>query len=420
MIQRTTLLGSKQSYAYGTNGLLDYENSDLKGKTPKIKGRGQRPAPAYVPSSRGLAAEEPRAPSSRGLITGSSSNNSVYFFYAGGTQPEEQQQNKTDNFYLPGLATFNNSKQPITDLYEVAQGNVAMTSNQTAIKHQYLYMPYGQQTDLDSNTPKIKPTLNHHSYAYLFNQTLHKLNITNNQFGYTGQQKDPSTGLMMLGNFRNYAPGIGRFIQPDIYSPFTKIGVYNTYAYVRANPLAFDDLSGHELELPEPDITPTENRGEEANRNLRLYTIERFRLFIETLKNIKTIATENAEQMTSFASDLTVLRRQGKDIANNFAARPNIKQWFIHQPDGALVPSDKWNFLKTISTSASTTLARDLIPHYEERLRLDGADRPYIAIPDADYAHIVNVISIPLQVKGILVSLHKDILDATALMSTVD
>lgn len=137
------------------------------------------------------------------------------------------------------IASYGSIK--LTTIYEVGQGNVALTVHESTISHQYLYSPYGSQKDLAHPT---KPGSTQ-SYPALLNNTRKPLNIDHNQFGYTGQSADPSTGLMMLGGFRNYAPGIGRFIQPDTYNSFSKQGINNPDAYVDGNPIALLDTSGH-------------------------------------------------------------------------------------------------------------------------------------------------------------------------------
>lgn len=129
----------------------------------------------------------------------------------------------------------------VTDVYEVGQGNVAMTSQDQVINNQYVYTPYGTQKNL--NHPASLPPLA--GERALINQTRHPLNIQHNAFGYTGQANDPSTNLMMLGGFRHYAPGIGQFIQPDTYNSFSKQRINNTYAYVNNNPLSEIDPTGH-------------------------------------------------------------------------------------------------------------------------------------------------------------------------------
>lgn len=153
---------------------------------------------------------------------------------------------------LTSAASFASAEIQVTDLYEVGQGSVALTTSlrendsdrgNLEIQNQYLYSPYGVQKNL--NHPMLSFPLPHAGERALFNQTRKPLNITHNQFGYTGESADSSTGLMMLGGFRNYAPGIGRFIQPDSYNSFSKQHIKNADAYVEGNPLFFADPSGH-------------------------------------------------------------------------------------------------------------------------------------------------------------------------------
>lgn len=137
----------------------------------------------------------------------------------------------------------------VTTLYEAGQGSVVLTSQSKHPVHQYIYSPYGNQKNLNYPVKTLKP-----------------LNLKQNQFGYTGQAADPSTSLMMLGGFRNYAPGIGRFIQPDTYNSFSKCAIHNPGAYVEANPMMFADPSGH---IPTSD-TETEE-GDPLNYLTRLF-----------------------------------------------------------------------------------------------------------------------------------------------------
>lgn len=138
---------------------------------------------------------------------------------------------------------FAQSSIQLTDLYQVGLGNVSLTTQGSQkITNQYIYSPYGIKRNINSPTSIKADTRN---YPDLFNQIRKPLDITKNQFSYTGQASDPSTGLMMLGGFRNYAPAIGRFIQPDTYNSFSKARILNPNAYVKGNPITLTDPSGH-------------------------------------------------------------------------------------------------------------------------------------------------------------------------------
>jgi RHS repeat-associated protein len=65
-------------------------------------------------------------------------------------------------------------------------------------------------------------------------------------FGYTGEQEDPSTGLVFL-RARYYDPYLNRFISPDTIIPdFENPQSLNRYSYVVNNPVRFVDPSGHQ------------------------------------------------------------------------------------------------------------------------------------------------------------------------------
>jgi len=68
-------------------------------------------------------------------------------------------------------------------------------------------------------------------------------------YKYTDQELDPSTGLYNY-DARLYDPVVGRFVSPDsiiqnLYDP----QMLNRYSYVRNNPLAYTDPSGHVLDI---------------------------------------------------------------------------------------------------------------------------------------------------------------------------
>lgn len=133
----------------------------------------------------------------------------------------------------------------ITAIYQVTEGNVALTTQGAVllINHQYIYAPYGVQHDLDQTLVRAHQPLN----------------IKHNHYGYTGQSIDPTTGLIMLGSFRNYAPNIGRFIQPDTYNSFSRQKINNAFAYVKSDPFLYTDPSGHTWDLWQGFVQGSEN-----------------------------------------------------------------------------------------------------------------------------------------------------------------
>ncbi|ANN68740.1 hypothetical protein BAU08_23270 [Bordetella bronchialis] len=63
--------------------------------------------------------------------------------------------------------------------------------------------------------------------------------------GYTGEWRDPVTGVMPLGNgYRIYLPGLMRFSAPDDSSPFAAGGI-NSYVYCAGDPINRSDPGGH-------------------------------------------------------------------------------------------------------------------------------------------------------------------------------
>ena len=64
-------------------------------------------------------------------------------------------------------------------------------------------------------------------------------------YKYTGQERDPSTGLYFY-NARYYDPALGRFLSPDtlVQNPGDPQSL-NRYAYSRNNPVLYTDPTGH-------------------------------------------------------------------------------------------------------------------------------------------------------------------------------
>jgi RHS repeat-associated protein len=84
------------------------------------------------------------------------------------------------------------------------------------------YMPFGEVRDISGVT-----------------------NITQTDFGYTGQRNLEDIGLMDY-KARFYSPTLMRFIQPDTIVPSSSNPQsMNRYTYVYDNPLSFTDPSGH-------------------------------------------------------------------------------------------------------------------------------------------------------------------------------
>jgi len=76
--------------------------------------------------------------------------------------------------------------------------------------------------------------------ALVFGETTVEVNTVTNNLRFPGQYYDAETGLY-YNYFRDYEPGIGRYVQSD---PIDLDSGLNTYGYVVGNPLYFIDPNG--------------------------------------------------------------------------------------------------------------------------------------------------------------------------------
>ncbi|MFZ9035951.1 MAG: RHS repeat domain-containing protein [Francisellaceae bacterium] len=167
----------------------------------------------------------------------------VDFFYDGG-KLSEMVQGDSNKYVIPGLAEIIDSgdeNSVIHYLYRDIQDNViTATDSQKTVQHFYAYTPYGIQSDL------LNPinTAADSDYDPDDNRTV--FDINNLLFGYAGALFDSSTQRITLGNgYRDYDPVIGRFGKKDSYDAFSGQGTYNGYNYASANPMSYDDPTGH-------------------------------------------------------------------------------------------------------------------------------------------------------------------------------
>ena len=105
------------------------------------------------------------------------------------------------------------------------------------------------------------------SYSYdAWGGVISSTGASANQLGFTGQRRDPETGLMPLGSgARYYASNLGRFTQQDSWTGLADSGqTLNRYSYGYGNPLRYVDPTGHrgtQFEPPDYSIHPDELLG---------------------------------------------------------------------------------------------------------------------------------------------------------------
>ena len=151
------------------------------------------------------------------------------FYYSTGDKAEMLAESDRDGNQLSYLfaeekiGSINNSDEANLYITDQAGSVVALVSN-SQLSHEYVYSPYGIETDLDQSTTKAK-----------------------NAQGFDGERTDKATGYQFLGNgYRAYNPILHRFMQMDdiSYSPFGKGGI-NGYVFGNNNPVMNFDPSGH-------------------------------------------------------------------------------------------------------------------------------------------------------------------------------
>ncbi|WP_203384464.1 RHS repeat-associated core domain-containing protein [Cysteiniphilum marinum] len=154
---------------------------------------------------------------------------SQQFYYSTGDQAQMLAESDSDGNNLSYLlaeekiGSINNNDE--ADLYITDQaGSVVALASNSQLSHEYVYSPYGINSDLDQSAAKAK-----------------------NALGFDGQRTDNATGYQFLGNgYRAYNPILHRFMQMDDirYSPFGKGGI-NGYVFANNNPIMNFDPSGH-------------------------------------------------------------------------------------------------------------------------------------------------------------------------------
>ena len=153
----------------------------------------------------------------------------LYYIYGANALAATMQNGKVTK-YLYALGRIGkidpsgNYSYPLTD----QAGSVLSNSDsQGVVKNNYVYSPYGIQTDLSLKNSK----------ASFLKKSL---------FGFNGHLTDPQSGFQFLGKgyARAYNPVSRRFMSQDSLSPYGK-GGFNGYIYATNNPIMRHDPSGH-------------------------------------------------------------------------------------------------------------------------------------------------------------------------------
>ena len=152
------------------------------------------------------------------------------FYYSTGDKAQMLAESDSDGnelsylFAETKIGSINNSDEANLYITDQAGSVVALASN-SQLSYEYIYSPYGIETDLDQSAIKAK-----------------------NAQGFDEQRTDKATGYQFLGNgYRAYNPILHRFMQMDDIrdSPFDKGGI-NGYVFANNNPIMSFDPSGHD------------------------------------------------------------------------------------------------------------------------------------------------------------------------------
>src|SRR5574340_534887 len=88
-----------------------------------------------------------------------------------------------------------------------------------------------------------------------FGETRLANGATNTDYRYTGQREDQSINLMWYGS-RWYDPYLSRWTSPDSIVPDPyNVQDWDRYAYVRNNPIKYNDPTGHDVGCPGYDAS---------------------------------------------------------------------------------------------------------------------------------------------------------------------
>jgi RHS repeat-associated protein len=150
-----------------------------------------------------------------------------YYFAGGAYEIQDDGSTQTTLKYY-SIAGMMVAMDDGTDLVYFANDHLSSASlvmdDSGTLQSENRYMPFGEVRDINGVT-----------------------NITETDFGYTGQRNITDIGLLDY-NARFYSPTLMRFTQPDTIIPNpSNPQSYNRYSYVLNNPLIHIDPTGHKV-----------------------------------------------------------------------------------------------------------------------------------------------------------------------------
>jgi RHS repeat-associated protein len=138
---------------------------------------------------------------------------------------------------------YDQNENPLAE-YTLA-GGALIAQERGGDESYYLKDGQGSTRHLTDGAGSVLNTYDYTAYGELYDST----GTTPNSYLYTGQQYDSLTGDYYL-RARYYDPGMGRFSSRDTWAYDYRNPVeLNRYAYGAANPVKYNDPSGHTLAL---------------------------------------------------------------------------------------------------------------------------------------------------------------------------